>query len=176
MVSQILIALSVLLLAFVVYIAATTPAVVKISRTQLVQSSPEHLFRYINNSRLIQEWNPFMEGDPNVKLEFSGPNEGNGAQWSWDGKKAGAGQATILESEAGKRVSLRLDFKRPFHVTNFGEYLLAPKGSGTEVTWTINETAMIPRVLSRVMNLEKMIGAEFEKGLAKLKVLAESTN
>ena len=176
MVFKILIALSLVLLALAIYMIATLPKVVKISRSQLIQSSPDKLFRYINNTRLIQEWNPFLDGDRDVKINYGGPPEGPNAQWSWEGAKAGAGQATIVESEAGKRVSVRLDFRKPFHVTNYGEYALLPRGSATEVTWTINESALIPRLMSRFINLERLIGEQFEKGLAKLKVLAESTN
>jgi uncharacterized protein YndB with AHSA1/START domain len=173
---QIAIIVLLILVALAIYLAMATPKVVKISRTQLIQASAEKLFPYINNPRFIQLWNPFMDGDPNVKVSYSGPAEGVHAQWAWEGKKAGAGQATIVQSELNKHVSLRLDFKKPFHVTNHGEYVLVLNGPSTEVTWTINETALIPRVLSRFMNLERMIGTIFEKGLGKLKVLAEAPN
>jgi uncharacterized protein YndB with AHSA1/START domain len=176
MVFRILLALSLVLLALAIYLAATTPKIVKISRSQLIQSSPDKLFRYINNTRMIQEWNPFIDGDRDVKINYGGPAEGTNAQWSWEGAKAGAGEATIVASDPDKRVSLRLDFKKPFHVTNYGEYALVKQGTATEVTWTINESALIPRVMSRFMNLERMIGEHFERGLAKLKVLAESSN
>ena len=157
-----------------VYAFFKTPSVVVISRSIVIDASAEALFPYINNPQLIQSWNPFSEGDPSVKLSFSGPAEGVDSQWAWEGKKAGAGQATIIESERNKRVGVRLDFKKPFHVTNFGDYVLTPEGSQTKVRWTINETAAIPRVLNNFVNLEKIIGAHFEKGLAVLKTLAEA--
>jgi uncharacterized protein YndB with AHSA1/START domain len=175
MVFNVLIALFIFVSVAALYAAVKTPKVVKITRTQLIVASPETLFPYINNAQLIQKWNAFVDGDPGVKITYGGPAEGAGAQWGWDGKKAGAGQATITASEPNKLVKLRLDFKRPFNVTNYGEYALEARGTETEVRWTINETALIPRVLSNFMNLEKMIGAIFEKGLSQLKFLAEAT-
>jgi uncharacterized protein YndB with AHSA1/START domain len=174
MIFNVLTVLVVLAAVVVLYAFANTPKVVKISRTVLIQASPEVLFPYINNGRIIQEWNVFIEGDPQVKVTYAGPVEGVGAQWIWEGTKAGAGQATIITSEPNKNVQLRLDFKRPFKVTNYGEYALEVKGTETEVRWTINETALIPRVLSNFINLEKMIGAIFEKGLLRLKTLVEA--
>jgi uncharacterized protein YndB with AHSA1/START domain len=150
------------------------PKEVKISRTLLVKKSASAIFPYISETRLIQKWNPFVTGDPTVHLEFKGPPSGVDAQWSWRGKKAGIGRATIVAMEMNKRVDLRLDFEKPFHITNFGEYVLTPKGADTEVTWTINETHWIPRLISVFMNLEKMVGAQFEKGLAVLKGVCES--
>jgi uncharacterized protein YndB with AHSA1/START domain len=170
----ILFILFLLFVAVAVYAFFKTPSVVVISRSILIDASPEVLFPYINNPQMIQSWNPFSEGDPSVKLVFSGPSEGIDSQWAWEGKKAGAGQATIIESEKYKRVAVRLDFKKPFHVTNFGDYVLTPQGNKTEVRWTVNETAAIPRVLNNFVNLEKIIGTHFEKGLAVLKTLAEA--
>jgi hypothetical protein len=157
----------------ILYTLKKTPKILKIQRMQVIQASPEKLFPYINNPRLIQEWNPFVEGDPNVKLHYTGPAEGVGAQWAWEGSKAGAGKATITECNPNRSVTVRLDFKRPFKVTNYGAYSLNPKGSVTEVTWLIDESALIPRTLSVFMNLDSMIGGQFEKGLQKLKNLVE---
>lgn len=96
---------------------------------------------------------------------------GAGTQWSWEGKKAGIGRATIVSSDPCRRVDLRLDFRKPFHVTNHGNYELIPRGDATEVVWTVEETALIPRILSSFVNLERVIGGVFDKGLAKLEGL-----
>jgi uncharacterized protein YndB with AHSA1/START domain len=174
MLIKILISLFILMALVAIYATVKTPTVVKISRSLQIQASPESVFPFLNNSKKIQEWNPFAEGDTSLKLEFSGPPEGVGAQWSWDGKQAGAGKATIVSSEPGKRVELRLEFKRPFNVTNNGEYTISTVASTSLVTWTIFETALVPRVLSNFIDLDKLVGAQFEKGLLKLKVLNEA--
>jgi uncharacterized protein YndB with AHSA1/START domain len=163
-----------IILIVAIAIFVRMPKVLKIKRSQVIHASPEKLFPYINNSRRIQEWNPFIEGDATVELTYTGPADGLGAQWTWSGSKSGAGMATITASEQNRRVALRLDFRRPFKVTNFGEYSLAPQGAVTEVTWLIDETASLPRAMSVFINLEKIVGIEFEKGLRKLKSLAEN--
>ncbi len=157
-----------------VYALIKAPSNVKIARSILIQALPEKVFPYAHNTRRIQEWNPFLEGDPSAKFTFAGPQEGVGAEYSWEGKKSGKGKATIIEVEVNRRVGLRLDFKKPFDVTNFGDYVLTDKKGMTEFTWTINETAFIPRALSVYINLDKLIGSAFEKGLTKLKESIES--
>ncbi|MBK9040979.1 MAG: SRPBCC family protein [Bdellovibrionales bacterium] len=177
MVIKILIGFVVLVAIIAIYAYTTAPDSLSISRSILIQVPAEKIFPYVNNPRRMQEWNPFTEGDPTLKMTYTGPDEGVGAASAWEGNSnTGMGQATIVEVEPNKRVSVRLDFKKPFDVTNFGEYRLEPKGSATEFTWSIVETAMIPRLISRFINLDKVIGGHFERGLAKLKSLAESKN
>lgn len=171
---KIVITLLIIFCALFIYVKANTLKVVKISRSQLIEASAETLFPYINNPHKIQEWNPFIEGDDTVKITYDGPEAGAGAQWTWEGNKAGAGHATIIASELNRRVSLRLDFKKPFNVTNDGDYVLIEKGNATEVVWTIDETATIPRVLNNFVSLDRIVGSQFDKGLAKLKLLVEA--
>jgi uncharacterized protein YndB with AHSA1/START domain len=169
-----LVILFVLLAALGLYILIKTPKVMKITRSIKVLAAPQSVFPYINNPKLIQEWNSFTKGDSTLTLGYEGPDEGNDAKWNWRGKKAGIGRATIVASETNSKVGLRLEFEKPFKVTNYGEYVLVPIDGQTEVTWTINETALIPRVLSNFINLDRIIGGVFENGLAMLKNLAET--
>ena len=169
-------AVAFVILALGCYLGWSTPRIVQISRSQVIHASPESIFPHITNAQLIQTWNPFMDGDSSVNIQYSGPAEGLNAKWRWDGKKSGAGEATIIRSEQNKRVALRLDFKKPFHVTNYGEYAISEKGGAAEITWTIDESALFPRMLSRFVNLDKLIGGHFERGLTKLKVLVEANN
>ena len=164
------------LLALAAYVFAKTPKIVTVTRSQVVKASADSLFPYINNPHRIQEWDPFTTSDPEARLDYGGPPQGVGAQWSWNGTKAGIGQATIIESIQNERVTLRLDFKKPFHVTNKGEYSLNSRGATTEVIWTVYESALIPRTISVFISLDKFVGPEFEKGLLKLKSLAEAKN
>jgi hypothetical protein len=159
-----------------VFVCVKTPRILKVFRVETIHSAPKTVFNYINNTELIQKWNPFIMGDPEVKVSFEGPQEGVGAAWSWSGPKAGAGKATIEKTELNKSVSVRLDFERPFKATNYGEYTLAEKGNDTEVTWLVNETSLIPRVISTFINLDKAIGSQFEVGLLELKKIVEKAS
>jgi len=156
------------------YAYIRAPSVLKISRTIQIPAPAEAVFPYLNTPKLMQEWNPFTEGDPSLQIVYSGPAEGIEASYQWEGKKAGAGKATIVEVDPNRRVAMRLDFVRPFRATNFGDYVLTPKEGSTEVTWTINETSSVPRLLSTFINLDQKIGGEFEKGLLKLKGIVAS--
>jgi uncharacterized protein YndB with AHSA1/START domain len=175
MIIKILICLGILVSVLIIYAYTTAPKSLPISRSILIQAPAEQVFPYVNSPRRMQEWNPFTEGDPTLKMTYTGPEEGTGAASAWEGNSnTGKGQATIVEVELNKRVAVRLDFKKPFDVTNFGEYRLEAKGSATEFTWSIVETAMIPRLISRFVNLDRIIGGHFERGLLKLKTKAES--
>ena len=157
------------------YVAYRTPKLLKVSRTLTISASAEKLFPYINRPELIQKWNPFVDSDPSATSEFHGPAEGVGAAWSYKGKTAGVGRVTIKESDPLKRVGLKLDFEKPFKATNDGEYTLTPRGANScDVTWTVNESNLVPRLMSAVMNFDKFLGTFFEKGLAKLKTIAET--
>jgi uncharacterized protein YndB with AHSA1/START domain len=166
--SHILVSALVALALLALWVALRARKTLTISRARIIRASPAELFPFINDPQLIQRWNPFWDGDPAVRLSYAGAREGKGAQWSWDGKKAGIGTATIVASDPLRRVELRLDFRKPFHVTNHGSYELIPRGEATEVVWTVQEAALIPRILSSFINLEQAIGGIFEKGLAKL--------
>lgn len=148
----------------------------RISRSIEIKAPPEIIFPFVNSSRLINQWNPFISEDTAVNLIFGSVSEGVGAQWSWEGKKAGAGTATIVESKPFQHVILDLQFKKPFRAKNSGCYELVAKNGFTEVIWSVDETALIPRVISSFINLEKIIGKTFDKGLVKLKDQIENNN
>ncbi|MDO9182870.1 MAG: SRPBCC family protein [Bacteriovorax sp.] len=151
------------------------PKSYKVTRSIIINATPAEIFPYANNPRIMQEWNPFTMDDPTLKMTYFGPAEGIGAQSTWDGNsKTGKGQATVIESEMYKKVTVRLEFEKPFKGTNRGEYLLEEKVSSTIFIWSLYEESFVPRVLSQVINLDKMIGDQFERGLAKLKTIVES--
>lgn len=148
MLIKILIAFVVLIICLVAYVFVAAPKNLPISRSILINAPAEIIFPYANSPRKMQEWNPFTAGDPTLKMSYSGPEEGVGAASEWDGNsKTGKGKATIVEVESNKRISVRLDFKKPFDVTNYGEYRLEAMGTSTQFTWTIVESATIPRLI-----------------------------
>jgi hypothetical protein len=111
-----------------------------------------------------------------MKRTHSGAPRGKGAVYEWDGnRQVGAGRLAIVDSAAPSRVSLLLDIDRPFKAHNTVEFTLAPAGGGTDVTWTMHgPQPFMAKLVGLFMNCDKMVGGEFEVGLAKLKALAES--
>lgn len=167
--------LGVLLIAFLVYIALQSPEF-KISRSATMSAPPARVFAHVNDFHLWEDWSPWAKLDPNAKANFAGPSEGEGAQFSWAGnKKVGEGAMTILESRPHKVIRIRLEFIKPYPATNQAEFTFSPEGEGTRVTWTMTGTNnFIARVFCTVMRMDRMVGRDFEKGLASMKAIVEA--
>ncbi len=175
MILKISLSLVAIVILAVIVLILRAPKSYKVTRSILITATPVDIFSYANNPRTMQEWNPFTMDDPTLKMTYSGPAEGIGAQSAWDGNSnTGKGTATVIESVMYKKVSVRLEFEKPFKGTNHGEYLLEEKGTSTLFTWSLYEESFVPRVLSQIINLDKIIGDQFERGLAKLKTIVES--
>ena len=175
MILKISLSLIVIIIFVVIVLLIRAPKSYRVTRSILINATPAEIFPYANNPQTMQEWNPFTMDDPTLKMTYSGPSEGIGAQSAWDGNSnTGKGQATIIESEMQKKVTVRLEFVKPMKGTNRGEYLLEEKGLATLFTWSLYEESFVPRVLSQVINLDKIIGDQFERGLEKLKTIVES--
>ncbi len=162
------------ILVLVLLLTWRIPPVIPIERRMVMQASSDAIFPYLNRPELALQWNPFLSGDPKTVVHFSGPKEGEGATWNWKGPKAGMGKATLTRSESLRRVAMRLEFEKPFRAANQSEYRLVPQGEATEVHWVVYETARIPRVINRLISLDRLVGSQFEKGLASLKQIVES--
>ena len=144
-----------------------------IARSLLIAATPQQLFPYINNLKKFQEWNPYKDKDPQARNEFSGPEAGLGAVFHWSGNaQVGEGIMTILDSIPDGKVSLDLKFLKPFPGHNMVDFTLAPQPGGTLVTWSMKgKFALVPKIVGLFINLDKMIGADFENGLQRLKKL-----
>jgi uncharacterized protein YndB with AHSA1/START domain len=176
MVLKVLIALVVVIAAILIY-AYLQPGDFRVERSVVIDASPETIFPYVNDPIKGELWNPFSKEDPNIQRSFGGPLEGVGAHMTWVGNAmAGEGSLTIVESVPRERVKVQLDFKKPFQGTNFGEYTLSMQNEKqTKVTWAMTgKAAFIPRVMCVFVGMDKMMGGQFEKGLATMKALAES--
>ena len=161
-----------LAVAFLVYVAML-PSDFRIERTAEIQASPETLFPFINDLRGFNRWNPFAQADPAVKLDYSGPASGVGAAYDWSGKKSGAGRMRIATSTPS-RVTMALDFSKPFEAHNTAEFTLAPQGAATAVTWAMTgKRPFSHKLMGTIFNMDKMVGGEFAKGLAGLKAMVE---
>jgi len=162
----------------VVRAAFISPKQLKIERSLAVSAPPEKIFPHINDLRAFDKWNPWSKADPNIKQTFDGPAEGVDASSGWDGdQNVGKGRMTIVASEPPRLVKMRLDFEEPFAGTSHADFTLVPEGPATTVTWAMtNEPAFVPRVMCALlmMNMEKMMSEQFDKGLASLKAIAEA--
>ena len=166
------IAVAVLIVAVLAF-AATKPDSFRIQRTASIQAPPEKILPLISDLHAWSAWNPF-EKDPAMKKTYSGAASGRGAVYEWDGNsQVGAGRMEILDVTPEK-VTIKLDFLRPFEGHNTAELTLVPRGSATDVTWAMyGPNRYLGKVMSVFMNMDTMIGGEFETGLGNLKALAE---
>ena len=161
--------------AAVLLFAANQPDTFRFERGASIQAPPEKIFPLINNLREFNTWNPYAKKDPNLKGRYIGPTAGRGATFAFEGNKdAGKGSIEILSSAPPSKVTMRLAMVEPFEVLNTVEFTLAPRGSATRVTWAMEGPApFILRVMCLFMDMDKMVGKEFESGLSSLKAIVE---
>ena len=174
MFKTITIVIVVAILAVLAY-AATRPDDFRVERKTSIKAPPDKIFASINDFNQWGAWSPYEKIDPSMKRSFSGAASGKGAIYNWDGSgKAGAGRMEILDAPAPAKVVIKLDFMKPFEGHNTALFTLQPQGDSTEVSWAMFGPApYISKVMGVFFNMDKMIGADFETGLANLKALAE---
>lgn len=162
----------VLLLLFV----STRSDTFRVARSLQIKAPPEKIFPLISNLKLYNTWNPYARKDANIKLTYSGPNEGTGARFLFDGNKdAGKGSIEVVKAVVPSQVQMRLMMAEPFPIDNLVTYSVTAKGADSEVTWSMEgPVPFVAKIAHLVMNMDKMIGADFETGLASLKTLAET--
>jgi hypothetical protein len=155
--------------------AATLSNSFQVKRSLRISASPDKIFPLINNMRGMNRWNPFAEADPNIKITYTGPESGKGARYEWTGNsKVGEGSLEITDASAPSRVTLKLDMLKPMEGHNTVVFTLAPSSDGTDVTWAMSgERPFIGKVMGVVCNMDRMVGGQFDKGLAKLKAIVE---
>jgi len=157
-------------------VIALQPADFRIARSATVNAPATVVFPHVNDFKKMDAWSPWLKFDPNVKITHEGPPTGIGAIESWDGNKnVGAGKMTITENRPNELIRLKLEFFRPFAATNTAEFTFQPQAGATNVTWAMmGKRNFTTKAMGLVMNFDKMIGGNFEKGLADLKRIAES--
>jgi uncharacterized protein YndB with AHSA1/START domain len=165
----------VLAIAAALVVAANKPDTFRVQRALTIEAPPEKLFPLIDDFHLWGRWSPWEVKDPAMKRTFSGSPSGKGAVYAWDGNKnVGSGRMEILEAAAPSKIVIKLDFFKPFEGHNTAEFTMLPQGDVTNVTWVMHGPAVfISKVMQVFMNLDKMIGKDFETGLANLKRLTE---
>jgi hypothetical protein len=158
------------------YAALKVPKDFRVARSIEINAPATAIFPYMNNQRQMNSWNPWMKLDPNVKVTFSGPEEGVGAVTEWEGNSSvGAGKSTVTHSFAPIQVRLKMEWLKPMEGTSTVDYSLKQLGETTTLEWIIfGENGIFSRVMCIFMDMDKMIGGEFEKGLSELKKAVET--
>jgi len=155
--------------------AAMQPDDFRIQRSATVKAPPERIYPLIASLKAWGPWSPWEKKDPAMKRTFSGPDAGVGAAYGWEGdKNVGTGKMTILEATPPGKVVIKLEFLKPFEATNTAEFTLTPQGDSTAIVWAMyGKNNFLSKLMCVFMDMEKMVGPDFEAGLAGLKALAE---
>jgi hypothetical protein len=161
--------------AIVLVLAATKPDTFRVQRTASIKAPAEKIFPLINDFRRWGGWSPWEYKDPAMKRTYSGAASGKGAVYAWDGNKnVGSGRMEILEASAPSKIVIKLDFIKPFEGHNTAEFTMMPRGEATDLTWVMDgPTPFLGKIVHVFINMDRMLGRDFETGLANLKNLAE---
>ena len=159
----------------VLFLAAARPDRFRIARSATIKAPPQKIFPMINDFDAWPNWSPWERLDPALKRMRSGSASGVGSVYAWEGnKKVGTGRMEIVEAHPPSQVVIKLDFLKPFEAHNIAEFTLEPEGEATRVTWAMHgPSPYMARVFGVFMDMDKMIGKDFEKGLANMKAAAE---
>ena len=162
-------------IAIVLILAATKPDTLRVQRATSIKAPAERIFPMINDFHQWRTWSPYENKDPAMQRSYDGAESGKGAVYAWDGNKnVGSGRMEILDASVPSKITIKLDFFKPFEAHNTAEFTMLPQGDVTNLTWTMLAPAVFMSKLMQVfMNLDHMIGRDFEVGLANLKQLAE---
>jgi hypothetical protein len=159
--------------AGVLAFAATKPDSFRVQRSASIKAPPEKISAVLSDFQAWKAWSPWEKMDPAMKRSYGGALKGKGATYAWDGNEVGQGRMEITEA-ATNRVALDLDFVKPFEAHNKVEFTLQPKGDATELTWAMVGPVPYPaKILHVFVNMDRMVGSQFEAGLADLKTLTE---
>ena len=158
-------------------VVATRPGHLHVERSMAMAAPPSVVFPLIDDFHAWQSWSPWEKLDPNMKREITGAPRGKGARYSWSGNDdVGSGTMEIVESEPLQKVQIRLEFKEPWAATNTTTFTLVPTSAGTHVTWSMDgENSFGAKAMGLVMDMDQMIGKDFESGLTNLQAVAEAS-
>jgi hypothetical protein len=175
MLIAILIGLVVLVVVFLI-VASLRPDELRVERRITIAAPADLAFNQVNDVHRWQEISPYAKDDPAAKTSFAGPSAGVGASFAWSGNmKVGEGRMTITESRPNELVRFKFEFFKPWYCTNTTEFTFRPSGASTEVTWAMfMKNNFIAKASGLLMNMDKLMGENFEAGLAKLKAIAEA--
>jgi uncharacterized protein YndB with AHSA1/START domain len=163
----------------VLALAATKPDTFRVQRSASIKAPAEKIFPLINDYKQWAKWSPYETKDPAMKRTFSGAPAGKGAIYAWEGdKNVGSGRMEIVDVSPPSKVTIKLDFIKPFEAHNTAEFTLEPQGDATNVstnvTWAMHgPTPFFGKILHLFLDMDRMVGTDFAAGLANMKALAE---
>jgi Polyketide cyclase / dehydrase and lipid transport len=165
-----------LVIVILVIVIALQPGEFRIARSTKISAPPPVVFAQVNDFRKWQAWNPWGKIDPAMKLNYEGAPAGVGAAYSWSGNnEVGEGRMIIIESRPHELIRVKLEFLKPFAATNTAEFTFKPEGNETVTTWSMfGEKNFMAKAIHLFISMEKMIGGQFEKGLADMKAAAQA--
>ena len=163
------------LIAGILGFAATKPDTFRVQRAAAIKAPPEKVFALINDFKRWDAWSPWEKKDPAMKRTWGAVTSGKGAKYAWDGNsEVGQGSMEITESVPSSKITLKLDFVKPFEGHSIVEFTLEPKGDVTNVTWAMHgPMPYLSKVVSIFCSMDSMIGKDYEAGLANMKAAAE---
>jgi uncharacterized protein YndB with AHSA1/START domain len=175
MLKKVLIGVAAVVVLFVV-IVATRPATFHVERSTMVSAPPEAVFAQVNDFHAWPNWSPWEKMDPGLKRTYAGAPSGQGSVYEWAGNdKVGEGRMTIEKSDKPSLVSIKLEFLKPFAATNTATFAFTPAAEGTKVTWAMDgSNNFMSKAFQLFMDMDQMIGKDFEQGLASMKTVAEA--
>jgi hypothetical protein len=171
----IVVAVLVVAVAALLVLAALKPDTFRVQRAASIKAPPEKIFALINDFHSWGSWSPWEKLDPAMQKTHSGAASGQGAVYEWEGnKQVGKGRMEILESVPSSKIKIKLDFFKPFEAHNTAEFTLAAQGDATNVNWAMDgQQPFMFKLMSVFFSIDKMIGKDFEAGLANMRSIAE---
>jgi Polyketide cyclase / dehydrase and lipid transport len=168
-------ALAVIVIGFAAFVA-TRPSEYRVARTTTVAAPASAVFAQVNDFHRWGAWNPWAKLDPAMKQAYEGAPAGPGAVYTWAGnKEVGEGRMTVTESRPNELVRINLEFLKPFAATSTAEFRFSPEGDRTAVTWSmVSQTNFVAKIVHLFVDMDTMIGGNFERGLADMKMVVEA--
>lgn len=165
------------LLAVLLVAVAVQPSEFRVERAITIDVPPSVPYGLVEDFRAWNKWSPWEELDPNMHREYSGASSGAGAKYAWVGSdEVGAGRMTIERAATDRELEIKLEFLKPFAATNATVFSFSPEASGTKVNWAMSgKNDFLGKAFCLFMDMDKMVGGDFEKGLEKLKTLSEKS-
>jgi hypothetical protein len=159
--------------AGLIAVVATQPTNFVVTRSAAIYAPAPILFGLVNDFHHWESWSPWAKLDPHAKNTYAGAPSGEGAIFSWAGSKTGEGKMTLLESRPNNLIRIKLEFFKPFKANNTAEFIFAPGGDLTTVTWSMSgKNNFMAKAFGLFVNTDKMCGKMFEQGLANLQTAA----
>ena len=151
------------------------PSSFRVERSVFIAAPVDVVYDQIASLRSMDGWSPYAQLDPDMEISYAGAEAGVGARSAWDGPRMGRGRLTITNARPNERIEMRLEMFAPLRATNQVVFELAPSDSGTCVRWRMDgKNGFVGKAIGLVMDVDAMVGGQFESGLASLARLAEA--